>query len=257
VLGLLIPRPDVGSLLVAAAVGSVAYLLGASAGASVLLALVSSVVALPILIVIREVQLFTSRDQVSENDVGMIAEWLDAVTRAAGGGGAVTLYVYRKGTGLQVLQLGGDLRLDRGGNLAVAMLVHRAAWSGFTVAEPLHPGKLVVLLPAAVASLIRDIVERGGRGVYVTLKSQETAKMVYRIIKTIVSGLHRSASRAYVAYLATKVLAALLIRGRIRADEALAHKLDEIIPSEPFWIKKKVVEQLQLEGASIYIEGRI
>jgi hypothetical protein len=55
--------------------------------------------------------------------------------------------------------------------------------------------------------------------------------------------------RVYVAYVATKALTDMIVKGWLRLSDLIVDKIDEVIPPEPYWVKNKVKMQLAQEAA--------
>ena len=90
---------------------------------------------------------------------------------------------------------------------------------------------------------------RGRSGVYLNASRPGHLRLAYTVVRELARAANqRAASRVYIAYQATKAIAKMLMRGWIRVDPGLAERLDEVVPAEPWWVKRRVAKQLAEES---------
>jgi len=240
------PRPDIGAVAVALAVTGIVAAKNAPPSIALITGVVVGVIALPVLFLVREMVLFHSRKPLRPEEAGLVAEWLRKAGGAVGADEVTVLYTYRRGAGLQVMQLGSPVHGEalQGSLLA---LIHRAAWNALPAA--LSSGSRVyIAVPARIMEWLYSISGRSRSSVYLHLRSRDQVRMVYHILRELAQAVNRGASRLYIAYMATKAFARLLVAGAIRLDPSLAEKVDSLVPVEPPWIRRSVARQLDEEA---------
>ncbi|ALL00963.1 hypothetical protein Pyrde_0915 [Pyrodictium delaneyi] len=243
------PRPDIGAIAVAGAVIVLAVATGTPVGVALVTGIVVGVIALPILFLVREMALFHSKRPLRPEEAGVVAEWFSRASSIVGAREVTVLYTYRRGAGLQVMQLGlaGNSRSNEAlqGNLVA--LIHRAAWNALPAA--LSAGSRVyIAVPARIMEYLYRLSGRSRTTVYLHLHSREQVRMVYRILREIAQAVNRGAGRLYVAYMATKAFTRLLVAGAIRLDPGVAENIDSLVPAEPPWIRRSIARQLYEEA---------
>jgi len=224
---------------------------GTSVAAAAIVAGIVGIMVLPVLMFVREVAVFSPTKVLEPREAGIVAEWLLEAARSLGVGSLVVFYTYRRGTGLQVIQLSGSPLPSKKGNeglqSALAVLVHKAAWHAMPAVMKLDKA-VYVAIPARIMETLYSLAGKGPRGAYLYLGNKSHVKLVYKTLYELASTTLPGNNRVYAAYLATKAFTKMLISGSIRLSPELAQIIDELIPMEPPWIKSKVVEQIKLEA---------
>jgi len=233
---------------------------GQPLGTAVFLGMVASVLSLPVLLLAREFALYSTRTPLPPERAGKVADWLSAVAREAGAERPTVLYVYRKGVAMQLVQFGepllvaGENRGDRRRlEFSVAALVHRASWNGLAAASMLN-GRLIVAVPARTMNVLEGLAEAGRRGVRLRAETPGQLRTIYRIVRELVSAVNSTGSRLLAAYQATKLTAKLLLNGLLAVQGEALKNMDKLIPSEPPWIRWRVLRQLAEEASHIVQE---
>lgn len=245
---LLPPRPDLGAVGVAAAAAALILVGGSPLGLAIVTGAVVGVIALPLFLLFREIALFHSRRVLRPEEAGLVAEWLQAAGAAVGAGSVTVLYTYRRGAGLQVMQLGSTAQ---GEHIQGSLLahIHRAAWNALPAAFS-SGGRVYVAVPARIMEWLYSIAGKSRSTAYLRPHSKGEVKTVYRILRELAQAASRGASRLYTAYTATKAFTRLVVSGAIRLDPQIADKVDSLVPAEPPWIRHRVVKQLREEMAN-------
>ncbi len=243
------PKPDRGAAASALAAGLVLKALGLETASAVIGGIVVGIIVLPFLFMARELAVFRSRRELRPDEAGMVAEWIREAGIAVGVHSPITvLYTFRKGLGLQVMQLGSAEREEA--QLGLIQLLHRAAWSAMPAAAKTKKGSILVAVPARVMETLHQLMGRGRQGVYMRLERPGHVRLAYNIVKELARAGNQGASGVYAAYLATKALARMLMKGWIViAEPDLAEKLDSLIPPEPWWVRRRVQQQLSEESS--------
>jgi hypothetical protein len=227
---------------------------GQPIGTAIFLGIVASILSLPILLLAREFALYSARTPLPPERAGKVADWLTAVAREAGAEKPTILYVYRKGVAMRLVQFGEPILVageKEGGDrrrveFSIAALVHRASWNGLAAASILR-GRLIVAIPARTMNVLEPLAEMGRRGIRLRVETPSQLRTVYRIVKELTSALHTPESRLLAAYMATKLIAKLLLNGSLVVSGKALEEMDKLIPSEPPWIRRKVLKQLNEE----------
>ncbi len=246
---LLPPRPDYGAAGVAATVYTALYLAGKDPVASGFAALLAAILVLPLLFMARELTVFRATRVLGPQEAGTVAEWIAEAGTAVGVREGITvLYAFRKGFGLQVMQLGQAVLDREESQFGIVQLMHRAAWNASPAATRTRKGRIVVAVPGRVMEFLYQLAGRSRGGVYMRVSSAGHVKLVYTIIKEIAKAANQGAGRVYLAYLATKAFVKMMLRGWIRIDDRLVQRIDKIVPPEPPWVRSKIARQLSEEA---------
>ena len=221
------------------------------------LAIVASILSVPILLLAREFSLYTTSKPLSPERAGRVADWILAVAREAGADRASILYIYRKGIAMQLVQYGEPLLVAgskpaerRRLEFSLAALVHRASWNGLAAAS-LYRNLLIVAVPARTMEELAYLTEPGRKGVKLEVETASELKRVYRLVKELVGALNPSSSGLLAAYTATKLIAQLILDGLLAVRGEALEKMDRLLPAEPWWVRRKVVKQLEEEATSV------
>jgi len=241
------PRPDVGAALVSAAVGLLVYVASRSPGAAVFAAFIAGLFSLPLMLLARELALFRARRVLEPGEAGVVAEWISAAGAAVGARDVSVLYTYRRGAGIQVVQLGSSVSQEEA-QAGLFTLLHRAAWSALPAASVTRRGKLLVAVPARIMETLHGLTQRGRSGPYLELRGAGHVRLVYGLLRELAGAVNRGAGRVYTSYLATKAFTRMLLSGRIRLSPGLAQALDTLVPWEPWWVRRRVRRQLEEEA---------
>lgn len=224
---------------------------GTGIAAAVIIAGIVGVMVLPVLMFIREVAVFSPTKVLEPREASVVAEWLLEAARSLGVNGLTVFYTYRQGTGLQVVQLSGSplpsKKGEGGVQSALAVLVHKAAWHAMPAVMRVDK-TVYVAIPARIMETLYSLSGKGPRGAYLHLLNKNHVKLVYRTLYELAATTMQTSNRVYTAYLATKAFTKMLIRGTIRLSAELAQVIDDLIPLEPPWVRRKVVEQIRLEA---------
>lgn len=225
---------------------------GTGIAAAIIIAGIVGIMVLPVLMFIREVAVFSPTKVLEPREAGIVAEWLLEAARSLGISGLAVFYTYRRGTGLQVVQLSGSplpSKRDEGGGVqsALAVLVHKAAWHAMPAVMRVDK-TVYVAIPARIMETLYSLSGKGPRGAYLHLLNKNHVKLVYRTLYELATTTLEANNRVYAAYLATKAFTKMLIKGAIRLSSELAQVIDDLVPMEPPWIRRKVIEQIQLEA---------
>ena len=242
------PRPDIGAAAVALVVGMAVYLGSHSLGGAFFAAVIAGLFSLPLLLVAREMTLFRARKILEPGEAGLVADWIAAASSAVGAKDVSVLYTYRRGAGIQVVQLGSSVSQEEA-QAGLFALLHRAAWSALPAASLTRRGKLLVAVPARIMETLYSLTGRGRDGPYLELRRTSHVRLVYGVLREIAGAVNKGAGRAYTAYLATKAFARMLLTGRVRLAPDIAAKLDTLVPWEPWWIKRRIKRQLEEEAS--------
>jgi len=242
------PRPDTGAAAAAALVAGLVYLASESLGAAIFAAMIAGLFAVPLLLLARELVLFRARRVLEPQEAGLVADWIAAASAAVGAREVAVLYAYRRGAGIQVVQLGSVVSQEEA-QAGLLALLHRAAWNALPAATRTRRNRLVVAVPARIMEILYSLARRGRDGPYLELSTASHVRLAYGIVREIASAANRGAGRAYIAYLATKGFTKLLIAGRIRLAASLTERIDKLVPSEPWWVRRRVVHQLRDESS--------
>lgn len=247
---LLPPKPDKGSLAVAAVLFLALHYRGYDKGTALFVSLLTAVIVFPLLFMARELVLFRPRRVLDPKEAGLVAEWVQEAGSAVGFKGSIAVfYTFRRGLGLQVMQLGGVMLEREEAQAGLIQLIHRAAWSAMPAATRTSKGRLIVAIPAMVMEALHSVMGRGRSGVYLRVSNTSHLKLAYGLVKELVkAAATQSLNRFYVAYLATKALARMVLQGWLRIDEVIAARIDSLIPPEPFWVRSRVRSQLEQEA---------
>ncbi len=241
------PRPDHGAVFASLATALLLYLAGASTIAIFFVSFIIGMLSLPLLLMAREIVLFKARKILTPEQAGLVAEWIQEAGSSIGHKNVVVLYAFRKGYNLQVVQLGGMIDKEEA-QLGLLQLMHRAAWSAMPVAGRSIKGALIVAVPARIMELFYTLAGKSRHGVYIRATSTNHIRLVYGLLKEMVRAAHKNIDRVYVAYMATKALTNMIVRGWLRFSDLIIDKIDEIIPPEPYWVRNKVRMQLAQEA---------
>ncbi len=241
------PRPDTGAAAAAALVAGLVYVASESLSAAVFAAMIAGLFAVPLLLLAREMVLFRARRVLEPQEAGMVADWIAAAGAAVGARDVAVLYAYRRGAGIQVVQLGSAVSQEEAQSGLLALL-HRAAWNALPAATRTRRNKLIVAVPARIMEMLYSLARRGRDGPYLELTTASHVRLAYGVVREIAGAANRGASRTYTAYLATKAFTKLLLSGRIRLSAGLSERIDRLVPSEPWWVRRRVVQQLREES---------
>jgi hypothetical protein len=241
------PRPDIGAAAVAAAAAVAVYLASGSPGGAFFAGVIAGLFSLPLLLLAREFALFRARKVLEPREAGLVADWIAAAGAAVGAGDVSVLYTYRRGAGIQVVQLGSTVSQEEA-QAGLLALLHRAAWSALPAAAVTRRGKLMVAVPARIMETLYALAGRGRDGPYLELRRAGHARLVYGVLRELAGAVNRGAGRAYTAYLATKAFARMMLAGRIRVAPGLVDRLDRMVPWEPWWVRRRVMRQLAEES---------
>ena len=243
------PKPDKGAVAAALLVIGVLKAVGFDWSSAIVAGIVVGIVILPFLFMAREFAVFRSRRELKPDEAGVVAEWIREAGYAAGVRSPITvLYTFRKGLGLQVVQLGAAEREEA--QLGLLQLLHRAAWSAMPAAARTKRGSILVAVPGRVMETLHQLMGRGRQGVYMRVETPGHVRLAYNIVKELVRAGNQGAGGVYAAYVATKALARMLMKGWIVLGEpSLAEEIDRIVPPEPWWVRRRVKQQLAEEAS--------
>lgn len=228
---------------------------GTSVAAAAIVAGIIGVIVLPAFLFVREVAVFSPTRILGPQEAGLVAEWFLKAARLLGIGSLSIFYTYRKGAGLQVVQLSGSPVSSRHGEEsgsvqgALAVLIHRAAWHAMPAVTRLEKN-VFVAIPARIMETLYSLAGKGARGAYLSLHTRGHVKLVYKTLYELASaGQPRTGNnRVYTSYLATKTFTRMLVEGDIRISPELAEKIDSLVPVEPPWIRRRVLKQIEEES---------
>ncbi len=243
------PRPDYGAAAVAVGVAVLVLATGGGPGAALFAAVIAGLFSAPLFLIAREITMFSTRRPLEPGEAEVVADWLRSAGAAVGARSVTVLYAYRKGAGIQLVQLGGATgqgEAEQGGLLG---LIHRSAWTGLPSAARTPSGGLLVAVPARIMDTMYRMAGRGREGSYLSLTSRSHVRLVYGTLREMADALNRGAGRLYAAYIATKAFTRLLVKGRIRLSPELAARVDSLVPVEPWWIRRRIRRQLMEEAA--------
>jgi hypothetical protein len=242
------PRPDYGAILASLGTALLLYLAGANTVAIFFVSFIIGMLSLPLLLMAREIILFKARKVLTPEQAGLVAEWIQEAGSSIGHKNVVVLYAFRKGYNLQVVQLGGMIAREEA-QLGLLQLMHRAAWNAMPAAGRSIKGALIVAVPARIMELFYSLTGKSRHGVYIRATSISHIRLVYGLLKEMIRAAHQNMDRVYVAYVATKALTDMIVKGWLRLSDLIVDKIDEVIPPEPYWVKNKVKMQLAQEAA--------
>jgi len=228
-------------------VGLLVYLASSSVGAAVFAAFIAGLFSLPLMLIARELALFRARRVLEPREAGVVAEWIAAAGAAVGAGEVSVLYTYRRGAGIQVVQLGSAVSQEEA-QAGLLSLLHRAAWSALPAASVTRRGKLLVAVPARIMEMLYGLSGRGRDGPYLELSKSSHVRLVYGVLRELAGAANRGAGRVYTSYLATKAFTKMMLSGRIRLSPGMAGHVDTLVPWEPWWVRRRVRRQLEEEA---------
>jgi len=217
-----------------------AYVLSASLTLSLALAVISSIMAVPLILAARSLVLF--RGEVGVRDAEKVYKWLEAVVREVKSKEAIVLvYPVRSGGGLQLVQLGHIIQSSK----PPIYLLHYAAWYG----EPCvakSKSVIYVIFPTSVLVKFAEKIKKELKGFVMYVNTVSDVKVLYKLVRNLVEAT-LSVKRPVAAYISSKIFVRLMLKGSIKVDDSVIDKVK--LPFEPPWISVRVRKQLAQESA--------
>jgi len=217
-----------------------AYVLSASLTLSLALAVISSIMAVPLILAARSLVLF--RGEVGVRDAEKVYKWLEAVVREVKSKEAIVLvYPIRSGGGLQLVQLGHIIQSSK----PPIYLLHYAAWYG----EPCvakSKSVIYVIFPTSVLVKFAEKIKKELKGFVMYVNTVSDVKVLYKLVRNLVEAT-LSVKRPVAAYISSKIFVRLMLKGSIKVDDNVIDKVK--LPFEPPWISVRVRKQLAQESA--------
>lgn len=237
---ILVPRPDVGGILIFLFVFALVYNMSASPALSLALATISSIIAVPLILTIRSLILF--KGEVGVKDAEKVYKWLETVVHEVKSKEAIVLvYPVRSTAGLQLVQLGHVLSSSK----PPIYLLHYAAWYGEPCAAK-SKSVIYVIFPTSVLLRFAEKIKRELKGFVMYADTLSDVKIVYKLVRNLVETT-LNVKRPIAAYMSSKIFVKLMLKGSIRVDDSIIEKVK--LPFEPPWISVKVRKQLAQETA--------
>ncbi|NPA04970.1 MAG: hypothetical protein GXO09_02600 [Crenarchaeota archaeon] len=239
------PRPDVGSAVAAAAVTALVYFFSGSVSASIAAAIMVFMIAIPVLLAWRTYRLLANIE-IEAKRIEVLYEWMLVVGKRVGvNGGIALLYLIRRPTGIQAVQIGGaPLRAEAA---ALVPLLYKLVWFGDPVAAR-RDNTSYILFPSLLAHRLSMRVSRTTNGKPVLeVRDEGDARIVYKLIRVMIESKGQRLPRTLTAYAATKAFLRLFMDGLLRVKASLLEELDKVLPAEPPWVRWRVKKQLAAE----------
>ncbi len=240
------PRPDVGSAVAAAAVTLIVYLLSGSVSASIASAIIVFMIAIPVLLAWRTYKLLANIE-IEAKKIEALYEWLLAAGKRVGvDGGLAILYLIRRPSGIQAIQIGGaPLRAEAA---ALVPLLYRLVWFGDPVAARRN-NTSYILFPSTLAHHLSTRASRTLNGKPVLeVRDKRDARIVYKLLRVVIESGRQGVPRTVAAYMATKAFLRLFMEGLLAVRASLLEELDKVLPAEPPWVRWRVRRQLTAES---------
>ena len=240
-------RPDVVSLTLALAAGLVAFAVSGDLGASLAASIIMLVLVFPFAFVAREF-LVLARRGLDEAGASRVSEWVRVVASRLNLGPVHVALTLADSRGLKVIGFGaGHARLGQ----KISSLIHKAAWHGGPVAEPLN-GVVVLVIPGIVAERLSGKVVGNARGVKLVVDSRKVMIAAYKVVRALAYAATRS--KLLAAYIASKTIVKLVMQGELvlalpwREVERIGRELPYEDPLTRFLVRR----QLRNELAAVY-----
>jgi len=217
-----------------------AYVLSASPTLSLALAVMSSIIAIPLILAARSLILF--RGEVGVRDAEKVYKWLESIAREVESREAIVLvYPVRSAGGLQLVQLGHVIQSSK----PPIYLLHYVAWYGEPCAAKTR-SVIYVIFPTSVLARFAEKIKREFKGFAMYVDTVSDVKVVYKLVRNLVETA-LNVKRPIAAYISSKILVRLMLKGSIKVDSSVIEKVK--LPFEPPWISIKVRKQLAQETA--------
>lgn len=237
---ILVPRPDVGGILIFLLIFTLTYILSTSLTLSLALATVSSIIAVPLILAVRSLFLF--KGEVDVKDAEKVYKWLESIAREVRSREAIVLvYPVRSAGGLQLVQLGHVIQSSR----PPVYLLHYVAWYGEPYAARTR-SVIYIVFPTSILVRFAEKIKREPKGFTMYIDTASDAKVVYKLVRNLVETT-LNVGRPIAAYISSKMFIRLMLRGSIKVGSNVIGKVR--LPFEPLWISIKVRKQLAQEAA--------
>jgi len=216
------------------------YTLSTSLTLSLALAIISSIIAVPLILAVRSLFLF--KGEVGVKDAEKVYKWLESIAREVKSREAIVLvYPIRSAGGLQLVQLGHVIQSSR----PPVYLLHYVAWYGEPYAARTR-SVIYIVFPTSILVRFAEKIKRELKGFTMYIDATSDVKAVYKLIRNLIETT-LNVRRPIAAYISSKIFVRLMLKGSIKVDSNVIEKVK--LPYEPLWISVKVRKQLAQEAA--------
>ncbi len=245
------PRPELVSALAAFTIGGLVYAATHDPAAGVVSAILIAIIVAPILIAMREFTLLSGSRNLSPEDVHPLLDWLVYAARLGGCKSSIAiLYAVRRAAEIQLVYVSSsNIALGAGEEYGLAASIHRAAWQGRPVALE-RSGVVFLAIPTLLLERLVSMIEKRKAIPILRVRSISDAKLVYSMLRELMAA-SRGLKGVQLAYHSYKLFTRLVLEGRLAIDWSIAEKLERLMPFEHFWVKSKVVRQVEEESISM------